>query len=55
MIAHNSQGLLKIFKKQKVEIGKESETLKRLEWRNDIKTVSSLSSEIPLKKGFFNS
>lgn len=33
MIAHNSQGLLKInllFKKQKVEIGKESKTLKRL-------------------------
>lgn len=39
MIAHNSQGLLKIFKKQKVEISKESKTLKRLECRNDIKNV----------------
>lgn len=39
MIAHNSQGLLKIFKKQTVEIGKESKTLKRLECRNDIKNV----------------
>lgn len=42
MIAHNSEGLLKInlhYLKNKIETGKVCTTLKRLEWTNDIKNV----------------